>query len=140
MNANISPKPTNITTELAKERNRAASERTLTAWIQNCIVIIGFGFGFDQIYAAVNVAFPKTIAKSDLFFARSLGMTIVFLGVVLLIMAIIEYPLRLRSINRDHYIYRPAYPYSGLIIAGIVIFGLIAQVIVFVNAYDLFSK
>ena len=32
------------TNELAKERNRAAAERTMTTWIQNCLTLIGFGF------------------------------------------------------------------------------------------------
>ena len=33
------------TNELARERNRAAADRTLMAWIRTSIAMIGFGFG-----------------------------------------------------------------------------------------------
>lgn len=38
----FSNKPTGDTNELAKERNRVAAERTLTSWIQNCLILITF--------------------------------------------------------------------------------------------------
>jgi putative membrane protein len=37
------------TNELAKERNRAAAERTMNSWIGNCLGLIGVGVAFDQI-------------------------------------------------------------------------------------------
>ncbi len=40
--------PTNTPTELARERSRAAAERTLTTWIGACLSLIAFGAAFEQ--------------------------------------------------------------------------------------------
>ncbi|WP_026736336.1 DUF202 domain-containing protein [Fischerella sp. PCC 9605] len=49
-----SQKSTTASNELAKQRNRAAAERTLTSWIHNCLSVIGFGIAFDRIFNALN--------------------------------------------------------------------------------------
>ncbi len=52
---------TNVSNELAKERTREATDRTLMAWIRTCLSLIGFGFGiakFRNILLKVDV-FPE---------------------------------------------------------------------------------
>lgn len=44
----------NLTNELPKERNRAAANRTMMAWIRTCLSLISFGFGLDKIINAIN--------------------------------------------------------------------------------------
>jgi uncharacterized membrane protein YidH (DUF202 family) len=46
---------TNLTNELAKERNRAAYDRTLMAWIRTAISLIGFGFAIAKSYEYVQM-------------------------------------------------------------------------------------
>jgi putative membrane protein len=46
----------NLTNELAKERNQAAAERTMMAWIRTNLSLISFGFGLDKIIAAINLS------------------------------------------------------------------------------------
>ena len=45
----VSVKKTSTTNELARERNRAAADRTLMAWIRTSIAMIGFGFGVGKL-------------------------------------------------------------------------------------------
>ena len=57
----LPPEPYNMTNELAKERNRAAAERTLMAWIRTSLSLISFGFGIDRIVAAIHGAFETKV-------------------------------------------------------------------------------
>ena len=65
-------------TELAKERNRAAEERTLMAWIRTSLSLIGFGFGIDRIVAAIDEALGDAVNSVRL--TRVLGLSFVALG------------------------------------------------------------
>ena len=42
----------NTATELTKERNRLAADRTLMAWIRTSLSLIGFGFGIGEAKSA----------------------------------------------------------------------------------------
>ena len=42
-------KKTSTTNELARERNRAAADRTLMAWIRTALSLIAFGFSIGKI-------------------------------------------------------------------------------------------
>lgn len=54
----MSEKPfgTNTSTELAKERNREAADRTLMAWIRTALSLIGFGFGIGKLNAYLEAS------------------------------------------------------------------------------------
>ncbi|MGF1481817.1 MAG: YidH family protein [Cyanophyceae cyanobacterium] len=121
-------RPTNVTTQLAKERNREAAERTLTSWIQNCLSIIGFGAGFESISAACAQAFPENDAGLE-FLARTIGLTAIGLGILLLVLMVIAYRAEVRSLEREDYFERsPRLSNLGVLVSAITLYGLIAFV------------
>lgn len=98
--------PRNLANELAKERNRAAAERTLLAWIRTSLSLIGFGFGIDQIVAAIQ----STRRLDDLetiYLARITGLAFIAVGLYAVLSAAIEHRRELRRIQRDDYLYTP---------------------------------
>ena|SRR5688572_4628359 len=73
----------NINTELAKERNHAANDRTLMAWIRTSLSLIGFGIGIFEFTQKIQ---GDTIFRSS----KTVGLLFVFLGIVAILLAIKE--------------------------------------------------
>lgn len=94
----------NPATELAKERNRAAEERTLMAWIRTSLALIGFGFGIERIVAAIHQTLGDAV--SPLRLSRILGLSFVALGTVALLNAALDHSYQLQRIQRNDLIYR----------------------------------
>jgi putative membrane protein len=133
MSHSPSSKPTGLTNELAKERNRAASERTMTAWIQNSLTLIGLGVAFDRVYGAVVRTFPNVNPTISREFATYFGLGAIATGLFLLLLVAIEYPLKLKAIERDDYLYVSATPSLIIIVAAIFIFGFFGFIFVLLN-------
>lgn len=49
---------TDTSTELARERTRAAADRTLMAWIRMSLSLIAFGFGIGKAFELLSAALP----------------------------------------------------------------------------------
>ncbi|MUL38976.1 YidH family protein [Gloeocapsopsis dulcis] len=129
-----SQQPTNITNELAKQRNRAAAERTLISWIQNCLTLIGFGITFDRIFNAVNQTFSGNDATLNAQIAQIVGLSAIALGILLLVLAIISYLIDVRSIGQPDYLYRPIHTATAaFVVAAIILFGLVTLVAIFMT-------
>ncbi|MDM9382396.1 DUF202 domain-containing protein [Chlorogloeopsis sp. ULAP01] len=128
MNTSPSPKPTITTTELAKQRNRAAAERTLTSWIQNCLSLIAFGIAFDRIFAALNQTFPKQNTQINSQWTSIIGLSAIAFGIFLLVLAIVGYLINVKSLNQEDYLYRKYrlfYPLT-ILVGSVIILGLLA--------------
>lgn len=120
---------TSVTTELAKERNREAAERTMTSWIQNCLGIIGFGFGFDSIMTALHQASPKKSWEFDLLLTHIIGLGAIAIGILLLVLMIVAYRVEVRSLGREDYLERPSRLANlGILVSSIILYGTIAFV------------
>ncbi|WP_448604761.1 YidH family protein [Thermoleptolyngbya sp.] len=117
--------PRNLTNELAKERNRAAAERTLLAWIRTSLSLIGFGFGIDQIVAAIQ----RTRRLDDLetmYLARIIGLAFIAVGLYAVLSAAIEHRWELRRIQRDDYLYTPRRSNALAVAIALMVIGIFA--------------
>jgi putative membrane protein len=129
------PQPPNIQAELAKERNRAAAERTLMAWIRTNLSLISFGFGIDSIVTAIR-NFQPTEDINPVRFSRIFGLAFIALGIYAMIVAAIEHHQELQHIQRSAaYFYKPRRS-LGLTVATVLIgIGCFAFIGILVRAF-----
>ena len=119
----------NPATELAKERNRAAAERTLMAWIRTALALIGFGFGIERIVAAIHQALGDAV--NPLRLSRILGLSFVALGTFAMLFAALDHQRQLKRIQHNDLVYQSrqspslivAYVLTGL--GGIAFLGIL---------------
>ena len=96
--------PYNLNNELAKERTRAAADRTLMAWIRTTLSLIGFGFGIPTIVRTIE----STRSSRNLnphHFSNGVGLAFISIGVVALAAALTDHRRILRQIQSDRYTY-----------------------------------
>lgn len=125
------PPPQDIATELAKERNRAAAERTLMAWIRTCLALISFGFGLDRVVAAIARAGNPAGALG---LSRLLGLALVALGTYAMLMAVLEHRDELRRIRRNDYHYRDRRSLGLTVAIALIAIGSVAFLGIVVRA------
>jgi len=121
-----------LKTELAKKRNQAAAERTLMAWIRTSLALISFGFGIDQIVAALN-----NVAGVDdpIRLSRILGLFFIALGTWAMLASSMQHRQELRHIQHEDYTYRPERSISLIVANALLMFGLVAFVGILVKAF-----
>ena len=122
----------NVTNELAKERNRAAAERTLMAWIRTCLSLISFGFGLDKILAAIN-------SRGDV--QRPVPLSVVLVSVSFVVIgclamggAIWQHRRVLRRLRREEYTYREEPSIALATAAALALIGLLALFLLFLSS------
>jgi putative membrane protein len=121
----------NPATELAKERNRAAEERTLMAWIRTALALIGFGFGIDRIVATIYQAVGQTFNPLQL--TRILGLSFVALGTFAMLVAALNHRHQLQRIQRNDLVYRSRQSPSLIVAYILTVLGSIAFVGILVS-------
>lgn len=97
------PTPPSPATELAKERNRAAEERTLMAWIRTCLSLISFGFGIERIVTVLHQELGDTI--NPLRLSRILGLAFVALGTLAMLVAAKDHRDQLQRLQNNHLLF-----------------------------------
>jgi len=125
-----------ITDELAKERNRAAAERTLMAWIRTCLSLISFGFGLDKIIAAIRSNASSEPVHAQLS-VRLVAMSFVLTGILAMVAATLQHRRVIRRLRRQDYTYleEPSIAQAtallltliGLVTLGLLVAGALAS-------------
>ncbi|NJL44839.1 MAG: DUF202 domain-containing protein [Leptolyngbyaceae cyanobacterium SM2_3_12] len=106
--------------QLARERNRIAADRTLLAWVRTSLILIGIGFGVDQVVQIITTevgSMPNPARFSKLLASYSVG-----LGTLAMIGAIQDYRGEIHRLSQPEYIYQPRQP-LGVIVAVAIITG-----------------
>lgn len=97
------PTGVNTTNELARERNRAAAERTLNAWTGICLSLIGFGVAFEQITRSLRQQAAPVVGRAVPNPAL-VGLGFVGMGLLLLGLALVQHRLTLAALEQQDYV------------------------------------
>jgi putative membrane protein len=121
-------KPLDASTDLAFERSRLASERTLMAWIRTSLSMISFGFTIFKFFEYLGESGGMELRRGPL----NLGRVMVVLGVLLLVPAIVQHWQFLRGLSeRAHRRFPPS---LALITAGLIqLIGIVALLSLFLR-------
>ena len=121
-------KKTSTTNELARERNRAAADRTLMAWIRTALSLIAFGFSIGKIAEYLQRANPERVLD-PIDSAWIFGEAFIALGIFGLIAAIVQHRRILKNIKQGEYVYTEPLPLTmitAIILLLIGVFGFVA--------------
>lgn len=118
-------------TELARERTREAADRTLMAWIRTSLTLISFGFGVGKVFEVLAATFPAKHLdplRASFVFAISL----IILGVLSLLGAIIQYGQMLMRLKQAPFAYKAPHSLTvgvAILLLVIALFSLVAIIV-----------
>jgi putative membrane protein len=123
----------NLTNELAKERNRAAYDRTLMAWIRTAISLIGFGFAIAKSYEYIH---EETLERTgrfldDMHAPLLFGISFILLGMLCILGGVIQYAKVLRQIRSSDFTYSESRPLAIIVAMILLIIGVLALITLF---------
>ncbi len=127
--------PYNLNNELAKERTRAAADRTLMAWIRTSLSLIGFGFGIPTIVKTIEATrLGKNINPHH--FTNFVGLSFISIGTFAMIAALKEHRRMVKRIERDHYMYEKSNT-TEVVGLALILVGLVSFIGVLIRALGL---
>ena len=120
-------------TELAKERNRAAEERTLMAWIRTCLSLISFGFGIYSIVSILNQELGGALNPIRL--SRILAISFIVLGTFAMLAAAVDYRRQVRRIQRNDLLYQSRKSTTLLVAYVLAFLGILAFMSIIIGLF-----
>lgn len=125
----------NLNNELAKERTRAAADRTLMAWIRTSLSLIGFGFGIPTIVRTLETT--RLGAHIDPHrFTNLVGLSFIGIGMFAITAALKEHRRMLKRIQSDHFMYESSKT-AEIVGMALLLVGIISFVGVLIKAINL---
>ena len=127
--------PYNLNNELAKERTRAAADRTLMAWIRTSLSLIGFGFGIPTIVKTIEST--RVGAQIDPHrFSVTVGLAFISVGMFGMAAALKGHRRILKQLQSDRYTYESSNT-AEIVGIALLLIGLISFIGVLLKAINL---
>ncbi len=126
--------PYNLNNELAKERTRAAADRTLMAWIRTSLSLIGFGFGIPTIVRTITTTQIGHHINPHLF-SNLVGLSFISIGIYAMFAALKEHRKLLKQIRSDHYTYESSAT-AEIVGLALILVGLVSFIGVLLRALE----
>jgi putative membrane protein len=123
------PQP-NLANELARERSRQATDRTLMAWVRTALSLIGFGFGiaqFRDLFAQAGGAGRSAEQGNSAFI---FGLSFIILGIAGLSAATFQHWRILEQIKRNRFEFTGFLPLVLITAITLITIGLFGLVVV----------
>jgi len=123
----------NLANELAKERNRAAYDRTLMAWIRTAISLIGFGFAIATSYEYIHMeTLERTGRFLDVIHAPLwFGISFILLGMLCILGGVIQHLKVLRQIQSSKFTSTESKPLAKIVALILLLIGVFALISLF---------
>jgi putative membrane protein len=116
-----------MATELAKERNRAAADRTLNSWIRTSLSLIGFGFGISKIHASLEAMGVQRHTDS-IGSTLLVGGSFILLGMLALLAAVVQHVRILKRLDHPDFAYIAMRPISVTVAITLLLIGALSFV------------
>lgn len=113
--------------ELARERTSEAADRTLMAWIRTALTLISFGFGVGKIFDLLDTAFPAKHLE-PLHTSLVVAISLVILGMLSLLGAIIQYWQMLKHLEQGTFTYKASRALTVGVAILLLVIGLFSLV------------
>jgi putative membrane protein len=124
---------TNLTNELAKERNRAAYDRTLMAWIRTAISLIAFGFAIAKSYEYIEMDEMETTGRfiDQIHAPLWFGISFIVLGMICILGGVIQYVKVVQQLQSGRFTYGEPRPLAKIVALILLIIGIFALITIF---------
>ncbi|WP_019501458.1 YidH family protein [Pseudanabaena sp. PCC 6802] len=127
--------PYNLNNELAKERTRAAADRTLMAWIRTSLSLIGFGFGIPTIVRTIeSTRIGEHIDPHR--FSTIVGLSFISVGIYGIAAALKEHHRMIKRLRQDRYTYESSNT-AEIVAISLLLIGAISFLGVILRALNL---
>jgi len=97
----------------------------MNSWIGSCLGLVGAGVAIDQIDQSLRRRYPDASYVMAEKVAHIVGLTFVGVGIVLLVLALIQHRLEIKTIEREDYVLLSIKTLNRVVAAAIILAGVL---------------